>query len=212
MGNFIDLTGKKFGRLVVIERKENTKHGSSQWLCRCDCGNETVVDSQNLRGNKTLSCGCLQKEKAMYSNTTHGMFGTKIYRAWCHAKERCYNPNVKNYKDYGGRGIKMCDEWKNNPDKFIEWSLKNGFDINSFGDDCTIDRIDVNGDYCPENCRWVSKQEQANNTRTNHYLTYNGETKTLAQWSRELGIKYHIIVHRVNKWNWGIKELVENET
>lgn len=153
----------------------------------------------------------MQKERASKASEKHGMFGSKLYRAWSHAKERCYNPNVKNYKNYGGRGIKMCDEWKESPEKFIEWSLNNGFNTESFGDECTLDRIDVNGDYCPENCRWVGKIEQMNNTRTNRYLTHNGETKTMMQWSRILGIKYNIIRHRVNKWNWTIDDLIKNE-
>lgn len=212
MGKFIDLTGQRFEKLKVIKKDGVDKYGNVKWFCECECGEKIIVNGHSLRSKNTKSCGCSQRERTSDSSVKHGMFGTKLYRAWAHAKERCYNPNTKNYKDYGGRGIKMCDEWKNDSNKFIKWALNNGFDSNSYGDDCTLDRIDVNGDYCPENCRWVNKREQMNNTRTNHYLTYKGETKTLAQWSRELGIKYHIVLNRVNKKNWGIEELIKNET
>lgn len=105
----------------------------------------------------------------------------------------------------------MCEEWKNNPEEFIKWSLNNGFDENLDCNKCSLDRIDVNGNYCPENCRWTDKITQANNTRTNHYLKYNGEIKTMAEWSRELGIKYSVFRHLINKWNWSIEDLIKNE-
>ena len=133
MGNRIDLTGHRFGRLVVLERAEDhiTKSGKNvkRWNCLCDCGNKTIVRHGNLRNGKTTSCGCLHKEKVGAINRTHGL-STKhgrLYPLWKSIKYRCYNKNAKSYKDYGGRGIKMCDEWLNNPKAFCDWAVANGY-------------------------------------------------------------------------------------
>lgn len=184
MGKLIDLTGKKFGRLVVIKRVENhiSPDGSvfAQWLCECDCGNSVVVFSRNLRNGNTKSCGCYFTEKLKKRLTKHGFRYSKLYYIWIAIKARCYNKKNIGYKNYGGRGIKVCDEWldiENGSTNFINWALKNGYK-----EGLTIDRIDVNGDYSPENCRWTSRKEQSNNKRNNHYITINGEIKTLSQW------------------------------
>lgn len=181
-----DLTGKKFGRLTVIKRVKNDKRQQSRWLCRCDCGNEIIVDRTNLSINKikTFSCGCWRKEKS----TKHNKHRTNIYNAYISMKQRCYNENNPAYKYYGKRKIKICDEWldkENGFQNFYNWSIANGYN-----ETLSIDRIDVNGNYEPSNCRWTSHLNQMNNTTRNHYITYNGEKHTIAEWARLFNISY----------------------
>lgn len=126
---------------------------------------------------------------------------TRLNNIYSHMKARCYNSNGWNYQYYGARGIKVCDEWKNNYQKFKEWAINNGYSNN-----LTIDRIDVNGDYCPENCRWVTDKEQKNNTRRNHYITYNGKTQSMKQWAEELNISYYVLRSRINRSKWSIEK------
>lgn len=201
MSELIDMIGKKIGRLTVVERAENTKQGTTQWKCICECGNEVVILGSNLRQGRTKSCGCYQKECAKKRITTHGETKTRLFTVWQKIKDRCYNENHKSYKDYGGRGISMCDSWKDSFEAFRDWAIENGY-----SDDLTIDRIDVDGNYEPSNCRWVTQKEQQNNRTNNHLLTYNGETKTMAQWADEVGLPYHTIVARINKYSWTVEE------
>ena len=189
MGKFIDLTGQVFGRLTVISRVENPKNTSAQWNCLCICGKKTKVASGQLNNGDTKSCGCLYAETRKTNNLKHGMSDTLEYKIWKDMKQRCYSKTqmAKHYRD---RGIKICDRWL---ESFENFYADMGPRPTT---EYSIDRIDNDGDYCPENCRWATKTEQNNNTRKNVRLTLHNETKTIAEWSRILGLPYDLIRHR----------------
>lgn len=169
MGKLIDLTGQKYGRLTVIERAGRTAHGEhAKWVCLCECGNVTTVIGKNLRNGNTTSCGCAHKEQMSQigkANRTHGKSHTRLHKVWAGMIGRCYNPRKPYYKWYGGRGITVCDEWRNDFQSFYDWAMANGYDPDAPRWDCTIDRIDVDGNYEPSNCRWVTMAEQNKNKR-----------------------------------------------
>lgn len=195
--NFIDLTGQKYGRLTVIERAENTQNGNACWLCQCDCmgpNSLVIVRANDLKNGKTKSCGCLRD-----GHPKHGGCGTHLYNSYCNMMDRCYNENAIGYHNYGGRGIEVCDEWNNNFSAFREWAYQNNYDENA---GLTIDRIDVNGNYCPENCRFATKKEQANNRRTNIMITYFDETHSLKEWCEILNLPYMLIQNRYTRCGW----------
>lgn len=189
MARVKDLSGQKFGRLTVIKRGENNKHGLPRWECKCDCGKITLVSGQHLREEKVKSCGCLKKSK---------INNKRLYRIWGSMKNRCENPNRRDYKYYGARGIKICDEWHDFL-TFYEWAINNGY-----SDTLTLDRKDVNGSYEPSNCKWATVKEQGNNRTNNHLITYNGETKTIAQWAEERNINHDTLYSRINRAHWNI--------
>ena len=264
MGKFIDLTGKKFGKLTVVSRNADKISPCGQrhttWNCVCDCGNKTIVSSNNLRRGHTNSCGCLSLKRERFDNLvgmkfgmlevlnreddyvkpsgrkilmwqcrcdcgrivtvsgeclkygntkscgckrrnkfrTHGKSNTRLYEIWTDMKQRCLNPNQKTYKYYGGRGITICKEWIDDFMSFYDWALENWYQ-----DKLTIDRIDVNGGYEPNNCRWVTMETQLGNTRRNHFVEINGESHTIAEWARIYGINPQTINSRLRK---GISE------
>ena len=196
MGKFIDLTGQKFSRLTVLQRAENNKHGQVMWLCQCECGNVVVVRAHHLKDGHTSSCGCFQKEQAtarVAKAHKHKMTGTRLYNIWANMKQRCLNPKDNRFNDYGGRGIMVCDEWLI-ADNFISWALKNGYN-----DNLTIERIDNNKGYSPDNCRWATNDEQAHNKRNNHLLTFQGKTQNVTQWANELKINRDSLHTRIQR-------------
>ncbi len=267
--NFIDLTGKRFGKLTVIKRVDDKRQGTF-WLCRCDCGNEKIAETRNLRRGLTQSCGCLHKESiakigrnhlenlkgkrfgmlkvlersnnhgnqtywkcqcecgniievkasrlkqgektncgcvarkigyyksGIPKNKTHGMSNTRLYRIYKKMYRRCYCPKTKYYENYGGRGIYICSEWLDDHgfENFYKWAINNGY-----SDDLSIDRIDNDREYSPDNCRWATKKEQANNTRSTVFLTYKGEKKPASEWSKITGIPQDTLTTRKrNGW------------
>lgn len=206
MSKPIDLTGERFGRLTAIERAES-RNGKSMWLCKCDCGKEKIIQAMNLTHGDTKSCGCLQKETIRQISSTHNKSKTKLYRVYLHMKARCNNQSDKSYVDYGGRGISVCKEWSESYEEFMKWSYENGYK-----DGLQIDRIDNNGNYCPENCRWTNRVAQANNRRNNNFIYFNGENKTLSEWERETGIDQSTIWARIYKLNWSIEKALTTPT
>lgn len=203
--NFIDLTGKTFGKLTVLGFAEiNNKR--TMWLCQCECGNTSTVAAEHLKTGNTTSCGCNLKEKVGGGKITHGLSKTRLYIAWSNMKSRCYNQSNPHYVNYGGRGINICNEWYYDFVPFYEWALSNGY-----ADNLTIDRTDVNGNYEPNNCRWITAKEQSNNTTANRHIEYKGKVFTVSQLSDKLKIPYATLLNRVNK-GWSMEQIVNAPT
>lgn len=194
---FQDLTGMQFGKLTVIERAENTPNGNARWLCQCNCmgpNSLVIVRAHDLKNGKTKSCGCLHD-----GHPKHNGCGTHLYNSYSCMMQRCYNPTDIGYHNYGGRGIGVCDEWNNNFPAFREWAYENNYEENK---GLTIDRIDVNGNYEPSNCKWSTKKEQANNRRTCVMITYFNETHNLKEWCEILNLPYQVIQNRYTRCGW----------
>lgn len=207
MGKSIDLRGQRFGRLVVIEKTEKRDSGGNVfWLCKCDCGKDTLVSSHSLKVGHCKSCGCykidVNRKQGKQQFTKHGKSDSRIYNIWCGMKQRCYDTNCNTYSNYGGRGITICDEWKNDFKSFYDWSMGNGY-----REDLTIDRINVNGNYEPNNCRWCTALEQSNNRRSNHLVIYKGVEMTVKQLSELCNMKYHTLLGRLLK-GWDVEYAV----
>lgn len=193
------IAGNKYGRLTVLNNTKKTKKKDILWECMCDCGNKVWLSKGVLKSGNTRSCGCLFKGVTAERNRNNGVLGgdssneyAKLYNSWVGMKNRCDSPKNNHYKDYGGRGISVCKEWYDWL-TFKEWALNNGWK-----DGLTIDRVDVNGNYEPSNCRWVTMDVQANNKRNNKMITYQGKTQSLADWCRELNLEYFKIKARFN--------------
>lgn len=207
MGKRIDLIGKRFGRLTVIEKIGlDEKKQNVLWRCKCDCGNEDIVRTSHLMDGSTRSCGCYARDVTSKRSTKHGDYKgdkpTRLYKIWYDMKSRCKYESTNGYERYGGRGITVCEEWDTDYTKFKEWALLAGYQ-----EGLTLDRIDNNGNYCPENCRWVTMKEQARNRTTNHYITYNGETKCVTEWAEEFGIDQGLFYNRLRR-GWSIEKII----
>lgn len=196
----IDLTNQTFGRLKAISYSHTTKDGRAMWICNCLCGNQKITSTKDLRRGTVQSCGCLLRETVSKRQKTHGATNTRLYHIWSTMKRRCETTkSEKAKKDYLERGITVCKEW-HDFSIFQKWALNNGY-----SEKLTIDRINNNGNYCPENCRWVNQKTQQNNKRNNVRLTYNNKTQTIAQWADELGMKYNTLDERLRK-GWSVEK------
>ena len=189
MSNFKDLSNQKFGCLIPLSVDKNKNYKKTHWICKCDCGNITIVSTCDLTSGHTKSCGCL---KFKSKNQKHGMKNTRIYNIWCSMKQRCNNKNCSVYKSYGAKGISVCPEWNSNFISFYNWSISNGYK-----DNLTIDRLDNSKGYSPENCRWATAKQQARNRISNIIIEHNGESKILIEWCEKYNVRYSTVYDRL---------------
>lgn len=195
-----DLTGRRFGRLVVLSMCPHVAGEDVRWNCRCDCGAELSVSGHSLRRGRTKSCGCYQRERAAAlgkSSALHGGKGTRLYELWKGVRARCNNPNHKSYSTYGGSGIKMCHEWDDFT-AFRDWAYENGYVDNAEKFSCTLDRIDRTKGYSPDNCRWVDMKVQSRNTRRNVVVEYQGKSYVAKDLAIQYGVAPHTFITRLN--------------
>ena len=198
----LELQGQRFGRLVAL-KDVGERHGYRVWLCKCDCGNHTEVVSKKLKSGWTKSCGCYKAERASEANRTHGMRDTSEYNTWNNMRQRCSNSNDKSYHNYGGRGIQVCPKWQESFEAFYADMGKRPTPNH------TIDRIDNDGDYEPENCRWATRKKQMRNTRRTRFVTHNGQTKCITDWATELEIPLVTLWRRLND-GWTIDKCLSH--
>lgn len=201
MGKFIDLAGMRFGRLVAVRRIPGMTNKRVMYGCVCDCGNEIEVRSESLRSGHTQSCGCRHSDIVSQNGTKHGHCKTRLYRIWGSMVQRCENPNNKAYSNYGGRGISICSEWRDDFETFYRWSISNGYN-----NDLQIDRINNHAGYSPENCRFVTRTENSRNRRCTKMVTFMGETKPLPSLCEELGVGYQLALNRINALGWSVEK------
>jgi hypothetical protein len=187
------LDGQTFHKLTVIERSGIARNGKIKWLCRCDCGKEAIVVGTDLITGNTKSCGCYKNQMIRDRSFLHGQSRKRIHNIWSNIDQRCNNSNNKSYRLYGAAGITLCESW-NEFINFLDWST-----INGYQETLTIDRKDNSKGYSPDNCRWVSMESQQRNRTNNRYLTINGETKMLCEWSEETGIHHTTILTRIKR-------------
>lgn len=194
--NKIDLAGQRFGRLVVLGQLPAEKGKPLKWECICDCGNSAVVIGSFLRYGTTRSCGCLRDaHNAPKEDSVHKQ---RLYGVWAGMMQRCFYKNHSSYRLYGGRGITVCDEWRNY-EAFRSWAFAEGYDENHDSLSCTLDRIDVNGNYCPDNCRWVSRKVQSRNTTRNVWVIYQGKKMTATDAALLMGVKPHTLLTQIRR-------------
>jgi len=198
--NGFDLTGKVFGRLTVLGLS-GSHSGARFWKCRCVCGNESEVETNKLTSSSTRSCGCLVADRAREVNSTHGMSKSREYNAWRSAKERCRRKDNSQFPNYGGRGIKMCDEWENSFESFLR-------DMGNCPKGMSLDRIDVDGDYMPGNCRWATMKQQGNNKRNNVRIAIDGEEKTMSEWCEERDLCVGTVHSRIKDYGFSPEEAI----
>ena len=195
----LDLIGKKFGRLTVVEFEGMNQRGKSTWRCQCECGNTCAIEGVKLTSGHTKSCGCYNKDSTKERFSTHGMTNTRLYNIWKGMLRRCNLTTEKGYKHYGGRGIRVCEEWYEF-EKFRDWAMSHGY-----SDSLTIDRIDNNGNYTPDNCRWADVRTQLRNTSRNRFITFRGETHCMKDWADILGVNYRTLKQRINVYGWSVE-------
>ena len=191
-----DYTGERFGMLTVLSYSKTIK-GHKYYKCQCDCGNIKDISGSHLVTGASKSCGCMVVKTTIKRSTTHGQSHTRLFSIWQGMKDRCYNSNSAVYKYYGKRGITISDEWKNDFSAFQKWSMEHGY-----SDDLSIERIDVNGNYDPSNCEWITLKDQAKNRTTSRYITINGITKQMIDWCKESPVTTTTVYKRIRDgWN-----------
>lgn len=188
-----DLTEHRFGMLTVLKLHSYAKKSNCKWECVCDCGSIKIIDRGNLTSGRQVSCGCLNRKKAKDGHTTHGHSKTSLYKVWSYMITRCYNEKVEHYHNYGGRGISVCERWRSDYMNFYN-DMHNGY-VKGLH----LDRIDVNGNYEPGNCRWVTAKENARNKRNNLRLDVEGVSKTLKEWAEIHGQPYLVMRERFHR-------------
>lgn len=204
--------GQKFGRLTVAGDGgwyvyQNGKR-RKKFLCLCECGNYISVEGSNLKSGNTKSCGCMNIDMLRDRSTTHGGRRDRLYSIWTNMKQRCLSETNKSYNDYGGRGITICDEWIESYASFMKWAVEHGYDESLPYYKCSLDRIDVNGPYSPDNCRWVDSKEQARNRRNTIMFCHDGKNMSLSEWADATGIKYHTLFARIYKLGWDFEKAI----
>lgn len=199
----INLVGKKFGKLTVLEETDKrTKNKKILWLCQCECGNTNEISGSDLVTGNTVSCGCMSSRHTAGDRTrTHGMKSSKLYNVWCAIRNRCQNPNQKSYKDYGAKGIRVCEKWQTFEGFYEDMG-------ESFVEGLTIERKDLKGNYCPENCEWITKEQQALNKSNLVTVTYKGVTAPLVVFCNEMNLKSRTIYHRLRR-GWSVEQALE---
>lgn len=207
MGNVKDITGQTINNWYVIKEAGRSKSGTARFLCRCLlCGNERLVEGRSIRSGVSKGCGCYHPKRM--ETTRHD---ERLYGVWGGMRDRCNNPNSPQYKWYGGRGIRICPEW-DDYSNFRSWAYSHGYDDSAKKYQCTIDRIDTNGNYSPDNCAWRTQKQQCNNTRSNHLLTHNNETHTIQEWSEITGIRKDTIRRRIAVYGWSVDRALSEKT
>lgn len=198
----LDLAGQRFGRLVAIMPIGKNKSGGILWKCKCDCGNECIAPTKGLKSGHKRSCGCLHLENYPPSPKKHGEFGTKLYAVWSNMIQRCINPNYPRYKNYGGRGIEVCDEWRDYA-KFSKWAKENGYDQK-----LQIDRINNNGNYCPDNCRFVTARDNCYNRRSTVYVEIQGIKMNLKEVEEKYNVPRKTVYERYKRGKRGLELVI----
>lgn len=188
MAKLVDLSGHKYNKLLVVERRGADNLGHTLWLCKCDCGNYKICRGDKVKTGRIKSCGCNNLQKY------HGLSNHRLYKIWSGMKDRCYNKKVAHYKHYGARGIRICDAWLTDFMSFYVWSREHNYQ-----EDLTIDRIDVNGDYEPDNCRWITILEQQHNKTNSVILEYNGRSLCISEWARLLNVSPSTLYARYHR-------------
>ena len=204
--------GQRYGRLTVIGDGgyyvyPNGKR-RKKWLCQCDCGNKVSVEGTNLKCGNSQSCGCKNTDTIRERSKTHGGRNERLYSIWTNMKQRCMSEKNKSYSDYGARGVTICDEWIESYSLFRDWAISNGYDERLPFYECSLDRIDVDGPYSPDNCRWANAKEQARNRRNTITFSYGDETLSLSEWAERTGIKYHTLFARIYKLGWDFEKAI----
>jgi len=201
--NFKDMTGLVFGRLTVLRYSRSIKN-SAWWFCECSCGCECEIHGYAMRSGHTQSCGCIHSEQLAARNSRHKYATRKkrhpLYSVWKAMKKRCYNPNSKFWNSYGGKGVKVCERWRTSFANFLA-------DMGERPEGCSLDRIDNDGDYCPENCRWATASQQANNTSATRFFELNGTKKSITQWAEHFGFPPKTLRARINS-GWSFERAI----